>query len=767
MADDILNSAGDTTVANIRIGTDGLKKDIAEIKKLLATIPASKNGIFERLNSDAFMTKSNGKRIGVSKTVDSIQQLRESVQKKASLYGQSDYWTLIKADKQLDNIAAKKLKDINNELKPTKLKDYFSSFNSGVKSVGSSISKIFSASTIKSFVTLISGRFLFRYAKEFSQFAGDYIENLNLIENAYGKNSKAVAQWAKEFGKSLGVSINEVMRFAGSFQSLMETMVGTTEVGQRMSVTLTKLTYDIASLRNMDFSEAYNKVQSTIFGGQLKTSRFLGVDISTNALDELLEDLGMVNVRARDLSEAEKVYLRFIKTVNSLEVSGAFGDLAETISSVSNRIRILRGSWENLMTTIGNATSGIINNLLAKLIGIIQALTFLVETFWKLPDESGFNNTVAGIDAITESVDDLNASMGLLNIDKFNVLSQGDSSGAGAGIGEALAAEAEKAVEKYEKIEKTFEKIDEQVRNIRNSILSWIFPYGTITEDLEFIVDENKTLNDLLQAVWNLITKITDLFKNNKEQILNVITKVGNVLADIATVLINVISKIVEIADKLGILDDLIIAIVVVGGIAKLLSALGGLQNSLIAIVSIGLFTFITKIADALGPIGGIIIGITATVLGLAAAIAVLASIKDITKVTLGQKLAGAVAAVAVIAGLTATIQGISKLSSKETTNKYANSGIPDHGSLYWAGEGSRPEILYNAGGRTNVIDSEILGDQFYNAIVRANRTTGGSAGNGNMVAKLVINGKELADATFNDFDYYSRRTTGRGLISK
>ena len=80
------------------------------------------------------------------------------------------------------------------------------------------------------------------------------------------------------------------------------------------------------------------------------------------------------------------------------------------------------------------------------------------------------------------------------------------------------------------------------------------------------------------------------------------------------------------------------------------------------------------------------------------------------------------------------------------------------------AGEGSRPEILYNASGRTNVINSDQLGDALYKAQMRANQST--RKGNNNVV-KLFINGKEFADATYNDFDYYSKRTTGRGFSDR
>jgi len=709
------------------------------------------------------------KRIVTDYNIAHIQQLTDQVKREQEINIEkklavekwnSEHIEQLKELNELQKQNRELIAGSNEEQKKFSLGDWFKERAQGISSITNGSFRNLGGG-IKSFITLVSGRFLSRYAKQFAAFAGNYIENLNLIENAFGQNSKKVAQWAKDFSFSLGVSTNEVMKFAGSFQSLMETMVGATETGQQMSIVLTELTYDIASLRNMDFSEAYNKMQSTIFGGQLKTSRFLGIDISTGALDELLKDLGMVNVRARDLSEAEKVYLRFIKTVNSLEVSGAFGDLSETLSSVTNRIRILRGSWENLMTVIGNAVSGPINKLMAILIGVVQAVTEMIKVFHELPDATPFNKTAGAIGEIAESIYDVNDNLGLLNIDKFNVLGGAGENDAGAGIKAELEALAGEAAEKYTKIADSFSKVDEEVQNIKNGLLQWIFPLGKIDEEGNFIVDDAKTLNSFLASIRDFGKSIVALFNNNKDAIGNALSKLLPILTGILEKIIQIVTWIIDVTDRIGILDELIVSIVVVGSLAKLITAVGSLKTLLISFMAIGIIAAIVDIADKLGGLGGAILGIISALGGLLMVILAIGAAKDATKWTIGMKLAAMAGASIAAAGVIATATSMAKMSKGDF---FANSGVPDHGSLYFAGEGSRPEILYNAGGRTNVIDSEILGEEFYKAQVRANQATGGGYGG---VAKLIINGKELADATFKDFDYYSKRTTGRGLTSR
>ena len=40
------------------------------------------------------------------------------------------------------------------------------------------------------------------------------------------------------------------------------------------------------------------------------------------------------------------------------------------------------------MVSVGSATSGIVGDILATLIGIVKALTDIVQAFWALPDKS-------------------------------------------------------------------------------------------------------------------------------------------------------------------------------------------------------------------------------------------------------------------------------------------------------------------------------------------------------------------------------------------
>ena len=458
----------------------------------------------------------------------------------------------------------------------------------------------------------------------------------------------------------------------------------------------------------------------------MRTSRTIGVDISINALDELLEQLGILNVRARDLSEAEKVYLRFIKTIQSIEVSGAIGDLANTMGTITNRVRILQGSWENLMVSIGNASSGVLADVLAKVIALVQAIDMMIQAFWQLPTSSGLNETAQGVGAISESVDELNSNLGLLNIDKFNVLS-GDVESAGAGIEAQLAEEAQKVSEEYQKQAELIERQNQEVEELRNKILQWIFSEQEATAGTEDFVMNFDTLNNTIKQIVEIVKEFFDVFSEHKNDFLEIFERIIGYIPDI----LNIVSILL---DNLPIIFDFIKLIF------DVINSLSPVASTLIKSLSSGL-TIITGILGVIYVILEAIAKVMQTIIYF-----VTGNFSKIGEIWKNWK-----------------IPEVPEFTIDTFTGLlgFANSGIPDSGSLFWAGEGSRPEILYNANGRTNVIDSDILGETLYQAQVRANNATGGGQGG---VAKLYINGKELADATFKDFDYYSKRTRGRGL---
>lgn len=343
------------------------------------------------------------------------------------------------------------------------------------------------------------------FIKKANKTYGTFIETLNLAEVSFKDNAQEVVSWSKEYADSLGLSYNQVLKFASSLKSLADSMGIANDVGAEMSTTLTTLIYNIASLRNLDFDKAYSKIESTIFSGQLRTARTIGVDISVASMQALVEELGYAEIEYKNLTEAQKVQLRTIKVLRDLGSQSA-GDLERTLTSTSNRLRILETSWENLLTVIGNATNTVFSDLLAYVIGAVQGLSQFIQELHPLEQSTGFKDTADAIGDIEGNIEGVNEQLGLLQIDKFESLS-------GAGDKQntiSFDADVDKALTDYNNLNKTFENIDKRVQEVSQSFLEL---FRTI--DTDALKELGQTLGETaLTALPAIVTGLAKIIKN-------------------------------------------------------------------------------------------------------------------------------------------------------------------------------------------------------------------------------------------------------------
>ena len=314
--------------------------------------------------------------------------------------------------------------------------------------------------------------------------SSSWIENLNLFAVTFGDNYQETLDWALEFSNRLGVSNNEIVRMTGLFKQLSTAIGVADKTGDELSETLTKLAYDFASFYNIaDVQTVTEKLQSGIFSGQVKTLRSLGIDVSQESINTLLENneaLKKLGVSAGGLSQTQKVLARVILTMQS--GSNAFGDMSRSIETLENRIRVFKGSVENLKLALGDLISPYFADLVAYVNGFIQALTVAIRQITPIKKELTYDvgNTI--FTKADEDLEEFSNNLGLLSFDKFESLSSGRE-GENLAITEALTKELEKQQALYEEKASQFAGIDRQVESIKNKILDWIFPERT-TEEL-------------------------------------------------------------------------------------------------------------------------------------------------------------------------------------------------------------------------------------------------------------------------------------------
>lgn len=351
-------------------------------------------------------------------------------------------------------------------------------------------------------ITIASFKRLGQIVGDLVQESGSWIENLNLFEVTFGSNYKETLDWSIEFAENLGFAVNEMVKFTGLFKQLSTSIGIADETGDKLAETLTSIGTDITSFYNLDsVTTAMEKLQAGIFSGQTKPLRSIGIDVTQQTIDNLLETneaLAQFNTTSRKLDQSQKAIARTIIVLQSAKNS--FGDTQKTINSLSNQIRVFQGSLQNLKLALGDTFSEPFRKALVYVNGFIMAITDIIRVFFKLTTSTGNplpeDNILGGIN---DELDEYEEKQGLLSFDKFNVASTGEPEGDLA-ITEALTEELNKQIEEYNRVKETMNEINNEAVAIAESIKNWFV-----------VVDENGNFVELTAQAKGLIAVLSGI----------------------------------------------------------------------------------------------------------------------------------------------------------------------------------------------------------------------------------------------------------------
>lgn len=348
-----------------------------------------------------------------------------------------------------------------------------------------------------------------RVLKGWLDLSNDYIENLNLFEVAMGQGAKAALNYAESINKALGIDVSDWIRNQGVFKQVTSGFGVLNDTSDIMSKNLTQLGYDISSFFNIDVDEAMQKLQSGI-SGEIEPLRRLGYAIDAATLQQVAYANG-ITTSINKMTQAQKSQLRYIAILQQSQ--NVMGDMARTVTTPANAMRILDQQMTQLKRSIGN----IISILVQKLLPYIQAFVRLLgdaadylAKLWgfELPtiDYSNVGNGLSNIsdeaDNATESVKETAKQMQMLaGFDELNILSSNNSdkdsitdSISNADLGIKLPeydflTNADKSTD--ELYEKAKEKIKELVEKLKD-LKQWIIDNR----------DRLKELGSLLVGIW-------------------------------------------------------------------------------------------------------------------------------------------------------------------------------------------------------------------------------------------------------------------------
>lgn len=402
---------------------------------------------------------------GLGKTLDSLSDISKTISK-------LDQADLGKFSGQMNQISSamaplaqnsNQLSDVFNKMpsavaSASKSLDAYNSKSRGAKThtggLFSAISSLVSgARNVKSTFLAISSAFSFFYDE-----SAEYIEQLNLFNVAMGSASQSASAFAQKVSDAMGIDPGKWMEYQGTLNMMIEGFGVASDKAQIMSQNLTQLSYDYSSLMNVDVSTAFDKIQSAM-SGQIKGLKEYGNNVSVAMVKQTGLKYGLQgNVSTWD--QNTQAIMRYITIMNNASKVDVFNDMARTINTPSNAVRILTQQFHVLRRAIGNIASVFATAVIPYIQVAVDLLnkfaSFVAGLFgFKLPtiDYSGLEKGSGAMDDMADSAKDAGSSVGgatkkvkdlkkelqTLGFDELNILNSpkndSDSGGSGGGSG--------------------------------------------------------------------------------------------------------------------------------------------------------------------------------------------------------------------------------------------------------------------------------------------------------------------------------------------
>ena len=333
----------------------------------------------------------------------------------------------------------------------------------------------------------------------------DFYEATDLFHNAMGNLSGEADTLISKMQGLLGVDPTKAMTYMATIQSLGTSFGLASDKAYILSKNLTQLAYDEGSYWNKDIAETFTAMSSAI-SGEIEPIRRLGVDLSQARLQQELLALGF-NKQVSSLSQADKAVLRYIAIMK--QTANVQGNLAQTIQSPANQIKILKAQLDMLAKSVGSLLYPAMKSILPPLIAAVQLIREFVQWVAKLmgvkvvfTDFTKSADSVGGIgDAMDNTTDSTKKAAKALKdytmgFDELNIIdpTQGSSgSGSGASAGNILG---DVDLSGYDMFKQYNEEFARQIDAIKQKIKAMLPLIATVAAAL---------------AAWKLTNLITDI----------------------------------------------------------------------------------------------------------------------------------------------------------------------------------------------------------------------------------------------------------------
>lgn len=542
-------NGNNTVVARVGLDDSGFQEGVSKIQRSLKVVQSEFAAASSKLGDFGKSTE------GLKLKADSLNRQMELQKEKVAALTRSYQESVEKkgADaKATENLKIKlnyanaELSKMQQELKATteelklkssawyKLSESMDKAGQKMKAVGDKISS--AGKTLSTAVTLP----LVGIGTAATKMAMDAVESENLFEVAMGGVADDARKWSEETSKALGLNAYNVRNNMATYNAMLTSMGLTSDESLKMSEGLTQLSYDMASFYNLKPEEAFEKLKSGI-SGEAEPLKALGILVNDTTIKTYAYTHGIAK-QGQELTEAQKVQARYGAIMEATK--NAQGDLARTMDSPTNKLRIMKEQAQQIGIQFGQ----ILIPILEKLIAVIKPLMDRFQGLSKEQQElivkialvaATVGPVVMVIGKVVSVVGTMSSAFGAIS---GAMAAAGGASGAvGAAIA-AITGPVGIAIAAVAAFIAIFVLLFKNNENFRNSVIT---VWNQIKAIMAGVFEAIKTL---IQAFVQVAGAI---WQKYGADIIAVISVAFNVIASVVATTLNAIKNIIQIVTSL------------------------------------------------------------------------------------------------------------------------------------------------------------------------------------------------------------------------
>jgi succinate dehydrogenase/fumarate reductase cytochrome b subunit len=357
------------------------------------------------------------------------------------------------------------------------------------------------------------------------------VESENLFTVSLGKNAEAARKWSEELSGSLGLNAYELRKNIGVLDVMVQSMGLSEQAAYDMSKGVVELANDMASFYNLPVEEAFDKIKSGLVG-MPRPLQDIGIVINETAAQVYALKVGMIK-EGEEMTNQQKIMARYGALLE--QTTMAQGDLARTIDTPVNKLRVLGAQFDQLKIQIGEGLLPIVAELLTRVSGALKGITEwikvnpeLTATIVKVVAATGIFLTVAG--GLLLIIPKLVAGWQLLNL-AFTASPIGliiVAVAALIAIGVLLWKNWDKVshffVDAWSYMKEGAFRAADAILAVVQAVLGWIPGFGSAIKSareslaslIESEQDHRKTMDSLAEPIKSYTTALEDMVARNK-----------------------------------------------------------------------------------------------------------------------------------------------------------------------------------------------------------------------------------------------------------